>query len=96
MIELSSKHSFIHPNEFEEQLYLLGEIFGELPDYNGSRSFKKKSKQLENQTKEGILKRIRAPYKDDKLFVDFISKMLHLDPANRWTAAKLLNHRWLK
>jgi serine/threonine protein kinase len=31
-----------------------------------------------------------------KALSDFLDKMLKWDPADRWSAAKLLNHHWLK
>jgi serine/threonine protein kinase len=31
-----------------------------------------------------------------KALSDFLDKMLKWDPADRWNAAKLLNHHWLK
>jgi serine/threonine protein kinase len=38
---------------------------------------------------------LKEPSKWSPQFNDFLSKCLHLDPAQRWSAAKLLQHPFL-
>ena len=96
LIELLTSKNFVETAKREKELSELVEIFGDLPNYADSQDMKKKYVQILNQTKEGILKKIPVPFNKDRNFIDFLSRMLFLDPSKRWTAAKLLNHRWLK
>ena len=50
--------------------------------------------EIEMQLKTSISRMTGAEAKSND--VDFLSKMLHLIPARRWTAEELLEHCWLK
>lgn len=47
------------------------------------------------QTKTPSLESFLASRSGSEVEIDFATRMLQLDPAERWTAQQLLNHRWV-